>query len=152
MSNIYFYSILNCKFQIFFALHRQGLVPRILSGTSAGSIVAAFVGVKTDAEMDAMLFDDPSNTIVNLITSLPFFGIQRDKASEQNFADLLAVAGGGNRAEEAATLLRDATRPLKNVGKGRPMLDQRILRAALAHLCGDLTFLEAFDRTGTVLY
>ena len=41
------------------ALHRAGLVPRILSGTSAGSIVAAFVCVKTDDEMTEMLFDDP---------------------------------------------------------------------------------------------
>jgi hypothetical protein len=41
------------------ALHRAGLVPRILSGTSAGSIVAAFVCVKTDSEMTDILFDDP---------------------------------------------------------------------------------------------
>ncbi|EOD11497.1 hypothetical protein EMIHUDRAFT_459761 [Emiliania huxleyi CCMP1516] len=31
------------------------------------------------------------------------------------------------------------------------MMDQGVLRDALRHLCGDLTFLEAFDRTGRVL-
>eukprot|EP00966_Prymnesium_polylepis_P207217 4799501-Prymnesium_polylepis.1 len=34
------------------ALHRERLMPRIVCGTSAGSIVASFVCVKTDAELD----------------------------------------------------------------------------------------------------
>jgi len=144
------------------ALHRAGLVPRILSGTSAGSIVAAFVCVKTDDEMTEMLFDDPHQHIVNLIASLPFFDVTRGE-SEINLNDItanLAAAAAAtstdpsmskvaNRPGEA--LFREATRPLKNVARKRALLDSRVLRDALKSLCGELTFLEAFDRTGRVL-
>ena len=41
------------------ALHKESLMPRILSGTSAGSIVAAYCGTKTDEELQEMLLEDP---------------------------------------------------------------------------------------------
>lgn len=108
---------------------------------------------------------------MNLIASLPFFDVKRGE-SENNFNDItagLAAAAAGSNASLAGragdarrgdrgavarasdALLRDATRPLKNVARKRPLLESRVLRDALKALCGELTFLEAFDRTGRVL-
>ena len=39
------------------ALHEQGMLPRVISGASAGSLIAGIIGTKTDAELDA--FFDP---------------------------------------------------------------------------------------------
>ena len=153
-----------------------------------------------------MLFEDPTQHIVALLSSLPFFGVQRG-ASEASLDSLLrdgsladlarrsrnssanacagaaaagaattaaassasgaevaalkppvpaagpeaAAAAAREAAARASSLLRDAARPLKNVAQGKVMMDQGVLRDALRHLCGDLTFLEAFDRTGRVL-
>lgn len=40
------------------ALHEQGMMPRVISGASAGSLIAGVIGTKTDAELDE--FFDPS--------------------------------------------------------------------------------------------
>ena len=40
------------------ALHAQGLLPRVLSGSSAGAIVAAMIGTRTPAELDSLLDPD----------------------------------------------------------------------------------------------
>jgi len=188
------------------ALHKESLMPRILSGTSAGSIVAAYCGTKTDEELQEMLFEDPTQHIVALLSSLPFFGVQRGASEasldslprDGSLADLArrsrnssanacagaaaagaattaaassasgaevaalkppmpaagpeaAAAAAREAAARASSLLREAARPLKNVAQGKVMMDQGVLRDALRHLCGDLTFLEAFDRTGRVL-
>jgi hypothetical protein len=115
--------------------------------------------------------DAPTQRIVNLIASLPFFDVKRGE-SENNFNDLTAglvaaananlpppnatpndprTGGRGAAARASDVILRDATRPLKNVARKRPLLESRVLRDALKALCGELTFLEAFDRTGRVL-
>ena len=36
------------------ALHEQKLLPRVISGSSAGSVVAAFLGTRKDSELDAL--------------------------------------------------------------------------------------------------
>jgi len=40
------------------ALHEQGLLPKVISGSSAGAIMAAMVGSHTDAELEAMYDGD----------------------------------------------------------------------------------------------
>ena len=37
------------------ALRAQGLLPRVVSGASAGSIITGIVGVRTEAELDGLL-------------------------------------------------------------------------------------------------
>jgi len=41
-------------FGVIKALHEQGLLPRVISGSSAGSLVAGVVGTRTDAELGAL--------------------------------------------------------------------------------------------------
>src|SRR3546814_11173455 len=45
------------------ALHQHKLLPRVLSGASAGSIIASAVAVRDDAALDAMFEPDGLNQI-----------------------------------------------------------------------------------------
>ena len=51
------------------ALHRARLLPRIVSGTSAGSICAGFVGTRTDAELDELLLDGGVDALATLLSN-----------------------------------------------------------------------------------
>lgn len=97
------------------ALHLNGLLPRVMSGTSAGSIVCGMLGVRTDAELMEM-WDDTFSWSQNF--SLDFFG------------DL------------------DVSRFLKT---GQELYSSEHLGRILRDNMGDLTFLEAFDRTGRII-
>ncbi|CAE7266644.1 TGL5 [Symbiodinium natans] len=97
------------------ALHLNGLLPRVMSGTSAGSIVCGMLGVRTDAELTEM-WDENFSWSENF--SLDFFG------------DL------------------DVNRFLKT---GQELYSSEHLGRILRANMGDLTFLEAFDRTGRII-
>ncbi|CAE7027926.1 SDP1L [Symbiodinium sp. CCMP2592] len=97
------------------ALHLNGLLPRVMSGTSAGSIVCGMLGVRTDAELMEM-WNDTFSWSQNF--SLDFFG------------DL------------------DVSRFLKT---GQELYSSEHLGRILRDNMGDLTFLEAFDRTGRII-
>ena len=91
------------------ALWSEGLLPRVVSGSSAGSIAAATLGTHTDAEL-SWIFD----------------------------ATLFSV---------------DAWRSLglKSLLKGSTLMDSRQLERCIEQNVGDLTFEEAFDRTGRII-
>lgn len=60
------------------ALHREHLLPRIICGTSAGSIVAATVCVKSNEELVGLLAD---RGVTNILRNLKFFGLRRGESS-----------------------------------------------------------------------
>ncbi|RUQ41368.1 MAG: DUF3336 domain-containing protein [Candidatus Competibacteraceae bacterium] len=60
------------------ALHGEGLLPRVISGSSAGSIIAAMLGTRTDAEL-ARLFE-PHSFAVDAWRSLGFRNLLRGGA------------------------------------------------------------------------
>ncbi|KAL1518418.1 hypothetical protein AB1Y20_002710 [Prymnesium parvum] len=121
------------------ALHRERLLPRIVCGTSAGSIVASFICVKTDEELDELLLEKRG---VGLITSLTFFGLKRSDTSA------LELPAG---EAEGGAVMWDLRRGTRQISRKAALLDSTVLEHTLRELCGDLTFLEAFDRTGRVL-
>jgi len=88
------------------ALHEQSLLPDVISGASAGSMVAAFVGTHDDASLET--FFDPK-TLVN---------------SFDAFSDSSRKAAIGSRMS----------------------IEQ--VREVVAGLIPDLTFEEAFEKTG----
>jgi TAG lipase / steryl ester hydrolase / phospholipase A2 / LPA acyltransferase len=89
------------------ALHEQGLLPNVISGSSAGALVAAIVGTRGDDAL-ADIFD--SRHIVQVF---------------------------GEAAEAEADIL-----------KGNRRLGVREVRAFIEHQIPDLTFQQAFERTG----
>jgi TAG lipase / steryl ester hydrolase / phospholipase A2 / LPA acyltransferase len=89
------------------ALHEQGLLPDVISGSSAGALVAAIVGTRDDTAL-AEVFD-PRHIV----------GVFGEVADAE--VDLL---------------------------KGKRRLGVREVRAFVEHQIPDLTFQQAFERTG----
>ena len=83
------------------ALHREHLLPRIICGTSAGSIVAATVCVKSDEELVGLLAD---RGVTNLLRNLKFFGLRR--------------------GESSADLVKESANYLYSSQTGRPMIQR----------------------------
>mmetsp|Transcript_54943 Transcript_54943/g.128496 ORF Transcript_54943/g.128496 Transcript_54943/m.128496 type:complete len:598 (-) Transcript_54943:249-2042(-) len=101
-------------FGVLKTLHENNLLPRVLSGSSAGSIVAALVGVRTSEELTE-LFTPGS-------LDLTFF-------------------------PPAGSLRRKVRRVLT---QGH-LMEVKVLQKALQTNLGDLTFYEAYERTGRIL-
>lgn len=102
-------------FGVIKALHQNGLLPRIMSGTSAGSIVCGIICVRSDddlAEMWARDFDWDRHFNLN------FFG-------DKDFGRFVQR-------------------------RGEALYSPDVLAKALRENIGELTFLEAFNKTGRI--
>lgn len=91
------------------ALWSEGVLPRVLSGSSAGSIIAGAVGVRTDAEL-AEAFE-PGGL----------------------YLDAFQIFG------------------MRNALRNRALMDQQQLERCLTENMGEMTFEEAFERTGRIV-
>jgi TAG lipase / steryl ester hydrolase / phospholipase A2 / LPA acyltransferase len=60
------------------ALYREGILPTVLTGSSAGSIVAATVGTRNDSELEELL--DPQNAYYSFWRVLPVAQMLRRRA------------------------------------------------------------------------
>lgn len=87
-------------------LWEQGLLPSVISGSSAGSIIAAVLGTHSDAELEEKL--QPENIYLEAFKAVGWTGLIR----------------------------------------GRPVLDGNYLEACLEENILDLTFEEAYRKTG----
>ena len=63
------------------ALHNEGMLPRVISGASAGSIMTAIIGTRTDAEL-AILFREPEDKVPPEGIRMDFFRISYELKSE----------------------------------------------------------------------
>lgn len=125
------------------ALSEHNLLPNVIAGSSAGSICAGAVGVRTDeevadflsGELDNYNFLAPNITPKDINDYTPGFVPPLQK--------ILPSTG--------YSLLRDALVILNRFFDKRYVLDSSILRAALRNLMGDFTFREAYDRTGRII-
>ena len=90
-------------------LMEQGLLPEVITGSSAGSVVGGFLATHTDAELQLALQPD-----VLKYEWLKVFG-------------------------------------LKDVIKGAGILDPEQLRLSIRRNIKDMTFLEAYEKTGRIL-
>jgi TAG lipase/lysophosphatidylethanolamine acyltransferase len=113
-----------CHLGVVKALHLRGLLPRIIAGTATGALIAALVGVHADDELLEFL----TGRNINLTAFT-----KHRKGMRQ---------GGW-----FSTLNRRVTRWWK---EGH-FLDVRVLEDLLRDNVGDLTFEEAYEKTGRVL-
>lgn len=122
------------------ALFLEGLMPRVISGASAGSLMCAVIGTKTDGELADLwhLPDDEAD------------GYRRDyfKPSTHINSPL-----GRQIASMAPAYLRWITDPLLTL-----LFDGKLMNLDIQHLqhcvienVGLWTFQEAFDRTGRII-
>lgn len=101
-------------FGVLKALHEHHLLPRVISGSSAGSIVAALVGTRTQDQMDELFVPGTID-----LTFFPPAGSLRRKVRRLLFEGHL--------------------------------MEINILKSALRKNVGDVTFYEAYERTGKIL-
>ena len=104
------------------ALLDAGVLPRVISGSSGGAVVAAFAGTKTDAELRTMLTVDAEG-------NLPAVQLQPFET----------LSTGSVRRKLTRLFTKGVLYDIRVLG--------RFLRANI----GDLTFLEAYRKTHRIL-
>ena len=162
-------------------LMENGLMPRVLGGSSAGSILVAMVGTRTDEECIEDLFEAKGTNSAGHsgLLKLNFFRPLGDKEDNENnnewanddsnrgnLNDIQKVyrntAGGFHDAKRTLQAMvpigiRNFTSLIFDVltGNRRPQdilnHDTEHFRQCLRANVGDFTFQEAFDRTGRIL-
>ncbi|KAL2831983.1 acyl transferase/acyl hydrolase/lysophospholipase [Aspergillus cavernicola] len=125
-----------CHLGVVKALHLQGLLPRIITGTATGALIAALVGVHSEDELLSFLDHDRID--------LSAFERQREAQSPGWASRWLSssFANGG-----LMTLLR---RTRRYFTKGY-FLDAEVLEECVRANLGDLTFEEAYARSKRIL-
>jgi TAG lipase/steryl ester hydrolase/phospholipase A2/LPA acyltransferase len=129
------------------ALFEQELLPRVISGASAGSIVAALLGCRMDSELASVCEFDNINTQFFSPAASTGAGAgtqqqNKDANATINVESMIAML------PPPLPLLLSAMR--RKFDKGFA-LDIRTLEMSLRENCGDYTFQEAYDRTGRIV-
>jgi len=121
-----------CHIGVIKALHLRGLLPRIVSGTATGALMAALVGVHNEDELLKFLSGE---------------GI--DLTAFATRSAQMAKNGNGSGIQHGffSTWFR---RVKRFVTEGY-LLDASVLEECVRANVGDLTFMEAYQRTKRVL-
>uniref|UniRef100_M4B7J6 PNPLA domain-containing protein n=1 Tax=Hyaloperonospora arabidopsidis (strain Emoy2) TaxID=559515 RepID=M4B7J6_HYAAE len=125
------------------ALVENNLLPNVIAGSSAGSILAGAIGVRNDDEA----LDFLSGSSVNL-------DFLKANIAEQDRADYTPSLLPRIEAllpKSAFDFVRDAFVLLGRFLDKRFLLDTKTLRVCLRSAMGDYTFREAYDRTGRII-
>jgi len=122
-----------CHLGVVKALHLRGLLPRIISGTATGALIAALVGVHTEEELLDFLTGEGID--------LSAFSRQ----AEQN------GRGGKSLWQQGEQVVNMLYRRGKRFLKDGYFLDVSVLEKCVRANVGDLTFEEAYARTKRVL-
>ena len=117
------------------ALHLRGLLPRIITGTATGALIAALVCIHTEDELLDFLNGDGID--------LTAFARENTKSIPSESRSLLP----DYTISPVSTLLRRARRYLRE----GYFLDVNVLESCVRANVGDLTFEEAYKRTKRVL-
>ncbi|KAB8240191.1 acyl transferase/acyl hydrolase/lysophospholipase [Aspergillus flavus] len=125
-----------CHLGVVKALHLQGLLPRIITGTATGALIAALVGVHTEDELLTFLNGDGID--------LTAFDRQRKIRLDAGNNPWLPYTTGDSWLW---TLLRRVQRYIR---KGY-FLDAEVLEECVRANLGDLTFEEAYARSKRIL-
>lgn len=124
-----------CHLGVVKALHLRGLLPRIITGTATGALIAALVGIHSDDELLEFLNGDGID--------LTAFARHDKETRAVEEKGLLS----GYQSNMAQTILRRVRRFIQ---KGY-FLDVNVLEECVRANVGDLTFEEAYARTRRVL-
>ncbi|KAI9367700.1 hypothetical protein BJX61DRAFT_280023 [Aspergillus egyptiacus] len=126
-----------CHLGVVKALHLQGLLPRIITGTATGALIAALVGVHSEDELLSFLDGDKID--------LSAFERQREEAQRSARTSQWLSPSFVNSS--LMTLLR---RTRRYFTKGY-FLDAEVLEECVRANLGDLTFEEAYARSKRIL-
>jgi TAG lipase/lysophosphatidylethanolamine acyltransferase len=135
-----------CHLGVVKALFLRGLLPQVITGTAVGALIAALVAVHTDEELPSVLSGDAIN--------LSAFSASSGKTTPSTSASsspgghsLLSSPFSSSSTRRWLTLLRR----LRRFTEKGYFLDVDVLERCVRDNVGELTFQEAFRRTGRVL-
>lgn len=114
----------------------QNLLPRVISGTSAGGLVAALVCTRTDEELKELLVPELADRIT---------------ACEDPFQVWFERFWTTGARFDSATWARKVSSVVDAVTKGGLLTDLTMIRQACFFTRGSMTFREAYMRTGRIL-
>ncbi|KAL1878632.1 triacylglycerol lipase [Diaporthe australafricana] len=122
-----------CHLGVVKALFLRGLLPRIITGTATGALIAALVAIHKEEELPAVLKGDG-------IDLSAFATRNRGKGDENS---------GG--AQSGSTRWETLLRRVKRFYREGYFLDVKVLEECVRANVGDLTFEEAYIRSKRVL-
>ena len=124
---------------IFKSLWKNGMLPKVISGASAGSLMAAMVGTKTDKQLDDIFAGEDEVD-----------GYRRDYFK---FSDSINSPLGNMAQAVIPKSFAWLTNPILSfVFDGKLLnLDVKHLSQVVIDNVGHYTFQEAFDRTGRII-
>jgi TAG lipase/lysophosphatidylethanolamine acyltransferase len=125
-----------CHLGVVKALHLRGLLPRIITGTATGALIAALVGIHTEDELLDFLNGDGID-----LTAFTRHSQEASSADDDNASIF------GSRIRTVQTILRRTRRFIRE----GYFLDVNVLEECVRANVGDLTFEEAYARTRRVL-
>lgn len=123
-----------CHLGVVKALFLRGLLPRIITGTATGALIAALVAIHKEEELPGVLKGDG-------IDLSAFSAKARNKSNE---------ADGGS-GQSNSTRWRTLLRRVKRFYREGYFLDVKVLEDCVRANVGDLTFEEAYARSKRVL-
>ncbi|KAL4877207.1 hypothetical protein BJY04DRAFT_198774 [Aspergillus karnatakaensis] len=126
-----------CHLGVVKALHLQGLLPRIITGTATGALIAALVGVHNEDELLSFLDGEKID--------LSAFERQYNKSQHSPWTNWLHPS---SFAGESLTTL---SRRMKRYFNKGYFLDAEVLEECVRANLGDLTFEEAYARSKRIL-
>ena len=125
-----------CHLGVVKALHLRGLLPRIITGTATGALIAALVGIHTEDELLDFLNGDG-------IDLTAFARPRGEDKSADNKEGLVHMNQDG--------LIQTLARRLGRYFREGYFFDMNVLEDCVRANVGDLTFEEAYARTKRVL-
>lgn len=123
-----------CHLGVVKALFLRGLLPRIITGTATGALIAALVAIHKEEELPAVLKGD---------------GIDLSAFAAKNRAKGDDASGGA--AQSGSTRWETLLRRVKRFYREGYFLDVKVLEECVRANVGDLTFEEAYIRSKRVL-
>lgn len=125
-----------CHLGVVKALHLQGLLPRIITGTATGALIAALVGIHNEDELLTFLDGDGID--------LTAFDRRQRAKTPWGYRNLLSSERGNSWLQTLFWQIK------RYVHKGY-FLDSEVLEECVRANVGDLTFEEAYARSKRIL-
>lgn len=126
-----------CHLGVVKALHLRGLLPRIITGTATGALIAALVGIHTEDEMLDFLNGDGID-----LTAFATHPYEVEGGEEKE--ELIS-------SQEQTGKVQSSLRRLMRFVQEGHFLDVNLLEECVRANVGELTFEEAYARTKRVL-
>lgn len=127
-----------CHLGVIKALHLRGLLPRIITGTATGALIAALVAIHTEDELLDFLNGDGID-----LTAFSRHKEDRNRKGTQEGKALIS--------ERQSNLLQTLIRRVRRYIREGYFLDVNVLEECVRANVGDMTFEEAYARTKRVL-